>query len=269
MIEGNQTSTNTRPPPLPTYHERYCAFVDILGSSGLIEQLGKGPTEFQEVRDLLRTIHDRTGGIRHPSFGDSDFRAQSISDAVCLSAKCNNDGLAHILWVLTSLTHEMLLRGYFVRGAIVKDQLYHDDQMVFGRAQIRAYLLERDIVKYPRIMITTDVMTDSQTQAMKFLGNYNLAHFIALADDGPRYLNSLALVPILLRDEFDGKVRLERLNWFNSMAEQIQRRFDQSRDNPRHFEKVQWFAKYWNTIAIRWGVTAITRQGADGVSVLV
>lgn len=269
MIESNETSTYTQPRPLPTYHERYCAFVDILGFSGLIDQLGKGPTEFQEVRELLRSIHRRTSGIHHSSFGDSDFRAQSIADAVCVSTKCNNDGLAHIFWVLISLTHEMLLRGYFVRGAIVKDHLYHDDQMVFGKAQIRAYLLERDIVKYPRIMVTTDVMTDAQRQAMKFLGDYNLADFVALADDGPRYLDSLLLVRIRLRDGSDDNARLEVLNRFNSMAKRIQQRFDQSRDNPRHFEKVEWFAKYWNTIAIRWGVTGITRQEADGAAVLV
>src|SRR5581483_9714310 len=28
----------------------------------------------------------------------------------------------------------------------------------------------------------------------------------------------------------------------------IQKRFRQSIDEPRHFEKVQWFAKYWNSI---------------------
>jgi len=36
------------------------------------------------------------------------------------------------------------------------------------------------------------------------------------------------------------------LSRFAKMAEQIQRRFDESVDNPRHFEKVQWFARYWN-----------------------
>jgi hypothetical protein len=30
------------------------------------------------------------------------------------------------------------------------------------------------------------------------------------------------------------------------------RRFDESRYNPSHFEKVQWFAKYWNETALRW-----------------
>jgi hypothetical protein len=249
---------------LPTYHERFCAFVDILGFSGLIDKLAMGATEFEEVRGLLRTVHTRSG-MRHDGFRDSDFRAQSISDAVCISAKCNNDGLAHIFWVLTSLTHEMLLRGFFIRGAIVKDFLYHDEQMVFGKAQVRAFLLEREVVLYPRIMITGDVVNDAQTQAMKFLGTLNLADFIALADDGPRYLDTLALIPITLKDSPDGQARVENLNRFNSMARQIQRRYDESRDNPRHFQKVQWFGRYWNSRAMAYGVQLILRQAEDGV----
>jgi hypothetical protein len=30
------------------------------------------------------------------------------------------------------------------------------------------------------------------------------------------------------------------------VASTIQKKFDESVDNPRHFEKVQWFARYWN-----------------------
>jgi hypothetical protein len=40
------------------------------------------------------------------------------------------------------------------------------------------------------------------------------------------------------------------LAWYAKMSEMIQRRFDESVDTPRHFEKVQWFANYWN-VSIR------------------
>lgn len=33
---------------------------------------------------------------------------------------------------------------------------------------------------------------------------------------------------------------------FIHLREQIQKRFLEAVDNPKHFEKVQWFAAYWN-----------------------
>jgi hypothetical protein len=262
---GAATMTVDPSPRNITYQERYCAFVDILGFSGLIDQLNKRMGAFEEVLTLLRTIHQPPGAMPHASFGDSDFRAQSISDAVCISTMCNNDGLSHMFWVLTLLTMEMLSKGYFVRGAIVKDDLYHDDKIVFGKAQVRAYLLERDIVLYPRIMVTGDVRRDAQEKEMKHFEQFNLADFIAEAADGPYYLDSLAIIPITLRDR-PKEERLQSVQRFNAMAEQIQRRFDESRDNPRHFEKVKWFAQYWNVCALGQGITHVYRQGSDGVS---
>ncbi len=159
----------------------------------------------------------------------------------------------------------MLSKGFFVRGAIVKGKLYHDEHMVFGEAQLQTYQLEREVVRYPRIMITGAVATDVQREGMTHFG-YQLIEFIAEADDGPRYLDVLANIPHKLRDCSSGPEPAYAIDRFNAMAEQIQRRFDESRDNPKHFEKVQWFAKYWNSVAREWGVDAIFRQASDGRS---
>jgi hypothetical protein len=247
---------------LPTYHERYCAFVDILGFSELIAELGKGMVGFEQLRDLLQNI-------RLPAavpIEGSDLRAQSISDALCISTSCTNAGLSHMFFVLTTLALQLLLKGFFMRGAIVKGNLYHDDHMVFGEAQVRAYLLERDIVRYPRIMVTAAVVSDAQTQSMTHFGQYKLADFIAESEDGPRYLDVLAMIALRLRDGPNGPERTQHLDGFNEMARQIQRRFDESRDNPKHFEKAQWFSKYWNRIAPKWGVVGIFHQASDGIS---
>jgi hypothetical protein len=31
-----------------------------------------------------------------------------------------------------------------------------------------------------------------------------------------------------------------------SIKEKLQQRYEEAMDTPRHFEKVRWFAKYWN-----------------------
>jgi hypothetical protein len=115
-------------------------------------------------------------------------------------------------------------------------------------------------------MITKEVAADLSAMTKRDKFGYNLRNSVALSDDGPRFLDVLLQLVVNLRDNKDGESRLAALARYNEMAAQIQLRFEESRDNPRHFEKVQWFARYWNRVAVPWGVNAITRPGSDGAS---
>ena len=142
------------------YTERYCGFVDVLGFSDLVDRLAERPTEFSFLRDILSTIHTPfpDACLYHSRFPGSDFKSHSISDAVAVSTAVNRAGLLHIFASLAQLAGDLLLKGYFTRGAIVKGRLYHDRTMVFGEAFIEALRLERDVVKYPRIMATPGIV---------------------------------------------------------------------------------------------------------------
>src|SRR5258705_6608072 len=121
------------------YRERYCAFLDILGFKDLVEELKDGTLNFKFVQQMLSDVHNPP---KDPKAAKAaDFRAQSISDAVAISTRITPEGLLEIINATENLTIDMLLRGYFVRGAIVKGLLYHDDKMVVGEALIRAYQL--------------------------------------------------------------------------------------------------------------------------------
>jgi hypothetical protein len=214
-----------------SYVTRYCAFVDILGFRGLIAELNSGRTTYEAIRSALQKIHkplpDELG-----LFEGSDFRAQSISDAVCVSSAENDMGLLHMLYSLTSLSFELLCLGYFVRGAIVLGKLYHDDEMVFGDALVRAYELETNVARFPRIIIPREIVGRAMNLSKE--RQQLAADFISQGSDGPFYLHVLA--------------GMERKVDAAKAADMIQRRFNESVDNPRHFEKVKWFAEYWNAV---------------------
>jgi hypothetical protein len=114
------------------YESRYCAFVDIMGFRQLINRLSDDGTQFDALRKLLMRVHRPHSEIDHNK-SDSDFRAQSISDAVAISTRVTPTGLIEIFETLQALAIDLLIEGYFIRGAIVKAPLYHDNQMVFGR----------------------------------------------------------------------------------------------------------------------------------------
>jgi hypothetical protein len=231
------------------YEERYCAFVDILGFRQLLDQLNRGTTDFDAIRTLLLRVHNPKKLSNTQN--DADFRVQSISDAVAISTSLTDEGLFQIYNALEILAQDLLFEGFFVRGAIVKGKLYHDDQMVFGDALLRAYQLETETVRFPRIMVQRSVASD----ILKFSSEVDVQDAFRgrtlQASDGPSYLHILYSVSrgvkAISTAQINSDVRAKAgLEYYLTMKEKLQRRLYEAQDNPPHYEKVQWFADYWN-----------------------
>lgn len=240
---------------MPTAHEyrdRYCAFVDILGFRQLIEQLGASTASFEALHSLLRRIHGANSGAAIDTDG-TDFRAQSISDAVAISTTVSAVGLDKLFQTLQSLSLDLLSEGYFVRGAVVRAPLYHDDQTVFGEALVKAYHFESEVAKYPRIVVTREVREDMISYIAQAKGIYPRMDILRQSSDGPMYLDILQPVVSLLR-KGDSPVRnlsgseQDTHQRYIRIRDKIQERYGEAMDDPRHFEKVRWFARYWNEV---------------------
>ena len=230
------------------YEDRYCAYIDILGFRELIGRLDQGETPLRSLRELLEKVHNPPP-TNAQAIPQTDFRVQSISDAVALSAATNPAGLGAIIHSVNRLAVDLLLQGFFIRGALVKGKLYHDEKIVLGRALIRAYELEDTVVRFPRVMVAREVVED-----LRSVRGDDADVLLRRADDGPMFIHVLraiemAALPTKLGNfetltlpiddaRFGGK-----LLPFVGITAQLQRRFDEATDNPNHFEKVKWFAK--------------------------
>jgi hypothetical protein len=239
-------------PRNPKYEERYFAFVDILGFSQLIERMEAGSIKFHVVRKLLKTIHSPVQEARYPRRG-VDFKAQSISDAIAISTKVSLGGLWRMLYSLERLTLELLAEGYFARGALVRGRLYHDEAMAFGDALIKAYLLEDNVVRFPRIMVTSQVARDIDAfqNARRSWRSFRMTEQIRQAADGPLFLHVLRDFENGLKFQMkyyaDEPVDRDRWKDEKKIEKWIKRRLSEAVDNPRNFEKIKWFATYWNS----------------------
>jgi hypothetical protein len=180
--------------PQHGYVDRYCAFIDILGFRGLIGSLKGNGNQFLTLREVLKKIHAPVGQPTVSTF--TDFRAQSISDAVAISTLATDQGLMRLFQAVEELAVDLLKEGYFIRGALVKGKLYHDDTMVFGEALVQAYELERSVARYPRVMITRDVMADIEEFCKGLLAHRReeFTPYIEQADDGPYFVHVLRTV---------------------------------------------------------------------------
>lgn len=220
------------------YTDRYCAFLDILGFRQLVESLSKDPQNIKNLRTLLQKVH---GGGKSKKL----VRAQSISDAVALSTEPNMEGLGELMQVLIGLAVDLLCEGLFVRGAVVRGPLYHDERMVFGKALVDAYQYESEVAKYPRIVVVRDVRNDILEKMPAMM------NIIKQSDDGPMFLDVLGPIADLGRRAKSTNVKLDEYERglhtrFLGIKNKLQSFYEQAMDTPRHFEKVRWFANYWN-----------------------
>lgn len=250
-----------------TYEQRYCAFIDILGFSELIETLGTGAVSLEHLRVLLTKVHNPPT-TNAASLPDADFRAQSISDAVALSGATNARGLGAIIHSINRLAIDLLMEGFFIRGAIVKDSLFHDDKTVFGKALVRAYNLESTVARYPRVVVTREVIED-----MKEIDPDMSPRLVRRSEDGPMFVHifreiEIRALPYVLGSSVASidELRFQgKLLPYTMISKQLQRRFDEATDNPNHFEKAKWLANYWNETLDEWGVRGFERVKGPGV----
>lgn len=226
------------------YEERYCAFIDILGFTELIADIRRGSVGFEVVRDVMHGMHAPRKFQENAGF--ADFRATTISDAIALSTSLSVTGLAVLIDTVSSLALGALEAGYFVRGGLCRGFLYHDKDTVFGEALIAAYRLESSVARYPRIMVTKQVYDEALASNVK---SYFLTH-LAQADDGPYFVDVLEdhrnALAIIDAGAAPPEIVKSRLASIAKMRDQIERRLAEAADNPNHFEKAQWFARYWN-----------------------
>jgi hypothetical protein len=235
------------------YEERFCAYIDILGFTELVASLRKEPTKVETIKRILDRVHNHD---RHTpvELAGSNFRTQSISDAVALSTNPTILGFTILVRVISDLFLDLLAEGYFIRGAICKGPLYHDEVMVFGEAFITAYRLESEVALYPRVMVTKTVIDEAfgpeyTVQYRKF--DYEP---VMPASDGPFFLNILRDLRGILHDfmlargnESDAaRYYPLALEPYMKMHKVLQQKLIESVDTPRHFEKARWFAEYWN-----------------------
>lgn len=241
----------------PLYEERYCAFIDILGFSNLVRSIGNDTLQLNAVQKLLKTIHSPDAGFLYDR-AEAGIRAQSISDAVAISANLNREGLFMLLWIIATLGERLLSEGYFLRGGVVKGRLYHDENTVFGDALLEAYRLESQIARYPRVIIPRVLVNSPDGKSVQ-------PRFITQASDGPFFVDILwrTADDLYLAIEEKEPMPSDQMEFLSVASAKLQQRLDEAVDNPNHFEKVKWFATYWNdTLAqVRWKKNRISGTG--------
>lgn len=164
------------------YTDKYVAFIDILGFRALLEREGNDASRisglfdalikckdlsprinrFTNKRNPLRTIEEVYSSDKSVNLFQcydaalKDMIIKIVSDSIILATPVSDDFAFTVIVDACSFIAQYLLtyeEGYLVRGAITRGNVYFEEENVFfGEAYVRAYMMEKDSCLYPRII---------------------------------------------------------------------------------------------------------------------
>lgn len=151
--------------------ECFVAFVDILGFSAMVQNdqgTGKNLAIIKEaISTATKQLKQRQADLGHPyHFWYDEFKVKSFSDCFCFSIPLEFENgekdykqnfVAFYVW-LKVFYNQMLKSGFVCRGGINQGWHYIDDDLIFSKALIDAYLLESKQATHPIIMIHPELI---------------------------------------------------------------------------------------------------------------
>jgi hypothetical protein len=172
------TSTTASPGHgINPFTKRFVAFVDILGFTEIVNGMVSGKNnDFQNIRDALSTIDKQVEGFdeyrrlcaplpapRVSLLPPSDVTMTAFSDCYLISEGAEEPDTGEevppwrLMAAVQALGADLLAKNILTRGAIVRGDAFHEDRVAFGPAIIEAINIEKDVAKYPRIVVTPEV----------------------------------------------------------------------------------------------------------------
>ena len=223
------------------YEHRLLLYVDILGWTTAIQELGDDPRLLQAIERIhvyaeahnerhRQDVRDRaaaTGDKLFPMFFEVQFGAFSDHFVYSVPVKFG----PRIVSIASALVTDLLRRGWLTRGAIVLGPLHHKDNVILGPALLEAVETEGRHSIYPRILISDAALkefseweNDSRCKTMikdqfgRIVVNPFALSF--LADDTPNGRKSLESfvkmkygfpeIKLLLASEIDRHTKADR-----------------------------------------------------------
>ena len=142
------------------YKECYIAVLDLLGFKSSLNSYDWETISsfFDEINQQYIILYDKTG---EAIINKDDLNFKVMSDTICIFVEVSAKNALTSLMATCEYLQIRLLRfniPILSRGAIVKGQIYHNNDVLFGNGFVKAYYLQEEIAKYPRIIIDNEVI---------------------------------------------------------------------------------------------------------------
>jgi hypothetical protein len=228
-------------------------FMDILGYSDLISGAEQDGTQQATLRRLHRALRQGRDWLEDAELSPilremrtTDFYAlKAFTDNIVIGWPVHDDAESEFgsaFLKLGNFQFQMVLAGFFVRGAIAVGDAYVEETVVFGSALLEAYNGESKLARDPRIILTESAVA----AAKQHLGYYgrpeNAPHVrdILRDADGQWFLNYLECV--LWAEDEQGPFYDE----FLQHKIVVEQKLEEFAAQPAIWAKYAWVAGYHN-----------------------
>ena len=228
------------------YEERYVALIDILGFSGriLADQSGSGAAELAQIyKEIRGALRPRRDAVRADWISLTLFSDTVVVSTIARDDDTDIDTISEFLWCIRRISLILLSHGFLSRGCALKGRVVHSGDFVVGPAIITAHEYESKVARHPRILVIRDLRKMMERSK-------HLKQFMSECSDGPRHLHVLYDVEKFFRGvpQIGEAHARQQLTFSYVMAARraLDDALEATADFPEQFEKVKWFAKYFN-----------------------
>ncbi len=236
-----------RPPEL---RKSVFVFMDILGYSEMIAQAEKMGTQQQFLHELHSTLSKGRAELEdrdsQPALLPKDnFALKAFTDNIVIGWPIHDDAESEFgvaFFKLALFQFQMVLEGFFIRGALTVGDAYVDEIAVFGPALTQTYTGESVLSRDPRIILMRPAVNTAKRH-LKYYGDPRRApHVRAILRDTDHqwFLNYLDCV--LMAEEEQGPFYEE----FERHKAIVEKKLVEYQDRPAIWAKYAWVAGYHN-----------------------
>jgi len=220
---------NTSEQDNPTYEKRLVAFIDVLGFKNAIDKSIKDEGRIKSISDFFTEVRDdfcisqqKISKYKEESRKITNEttarRASQFSDCLVVSYRGDEESAVfHMLHTLFFVHMTALQRSMLIRGCVVRGDLIHTNELLFGPALNDAVEKEKALASYPRIVCDDSIL--------ELGGMYHQQHHEP--EEEQEYILSL------LKKDSDG---LYYINYFTGIEEESDAGYNVL---PYHFQKLK------------------------------
>lgn len=206
--------------------QHFVAYIDILGFSDMVNIDCNTTSVSTKNATVLHNIHEET---RKAFEEKPTYNLIQFSDSIVIARPFAKDVFCEFLHDVAAYQCRLLTNKLLCRGGVAYGKHFYKRDFIFSQGLIEAYTLEKNYARYPRIIISNDLLD--------LLSDVNKKDWPLLkADDGWSFIDYI--------DANENQKIKGVLNDFNKK---------QNMENGSIREKIIWLMNYYDYIANSYG----------------
>lgn len=257
------------------YEDYLVAFIDVLGFASLVNNSESSHEDFNKIKFALSEfskLQEKSTWEENKVLVEVEECAQKknlddfyienmvrcfcFSDSIIITVKANehfNERVSALIAMLSKIGVNLLAKGISIRGALDFGKMYVDDDrkssIAFGPSIIRAYRLEKEQAKYPRIILSRNLICKLNYPITTKKKMYPYHEYITRFEDGLVGFTQLSFLLVMSNapdviPKDDYRILVKRIK------DKLINELDNNMTNSNVFEKYNWLKDEFNNMPI-------------------